>query len=426
MSAGGERLVSSLPGWKPSPRPRPGKLACVLLAAAVTWGCAAQSPPATPGGALAAASAAEGAGTHQLLVLLRKGPLWQRQGGELGAEYGLRQSAAWTVGSLDGTPCVIYETVADRPLAGLLRRLGADPRVDVAQPLQRFRVLQAPPGAYNDPYVKLQRWVEEQSLAAVHRTATGRGVRVGVVDTGLDLDHPDLRGRIAGAGNFVERGETSFTSDVHGTAVAGILVAAANNQVGIVGVAPGAQLFAFKACWQEPAGSRQAVCDSYTLGRAIDAALAADVQVLNLSLTGPPDPFLSRLVMAALARGVVVVAAWDGAIAGGGFPASMAGVVAVGAEAQGGETGSAAPPLSGPAVDVLSTAPRGTYDFFQGSSFAAAHAAGVAALLLELFPTLAPAEVRDILISSASGDAGSQRLDPCAALARATGRAVCG
>ena len=193
----------------------------------------------------------------------------------------------------------------------MLRRLDADPRVSVAQPVQRFRVLAAgrrPRGqgqgksGYNDPYADLQRDVAELSLPAVHRVATGKGVKVGVVDTGLDLDHPDLRGRVAGAGNFVESGERSFTSDVHGTAVAGILAAAANNQVGIVGVAPEALLYAFKACWQEPPASRQAVCDSYTLARAVDAALGQGVQVLNLSLSGPPDPFLSRLLGAALAK----------------------------------------------------------------------------------------------------------------------------
>jgi subtilisin family serine protease len=252
-------------------------------------------------------------------------------------------------------------------------------------------------------------------------------VRIGVVDTGVDLDHPDLRGRIAGAGNYVERGEQTFTSDVHGTAVAGILAAGSNNQVGIVGVAPGAAVYAFKACWQDPPESRQAVCDSYTLARALDAALNARVQVLNLSLTGPPDPFLQRLVSAALARRTVVVTAWDGAAPDGGFPASLEGVLAVGTQPRPGEAAPAAPPpITAPAVDVLSTAPRGAYDFFNGSSFAAAHAAGVAALLLELRPELTPGEVRELLLASASGAGGAPaRLAPCAALARLRGQAVC-
>ena len=59
-----------------------------------------------------------------------------------------------------------------------------------------------------------------------------------MVDTGVDFDHPDLRGRVVKAQSFVDRGEQSFTSDIHGTAVAGLIAATANNDVGIVGVAP--------------------------------------------------------------------------------------------------------------------------------------------------------------------------------------------
>jgi hypothetical protein len=362
---------------------------------------------------------------QQLLVLLEPGPAWQRHSADLAAQYGLQAVAGWTVSSLDDVPCVLYS--ADGPVTPVLRRLAADRRVQLAQPLQRFRVLAAQGEAFNDPYAELQSGVAELSLAAVHRVATGKGVKVGVVDTGLDLDHPDLRGRIAGVANYVERGERSFTSDVHGTAVAGIVAAHSNNQVGIVGVAPGASVYAFKACWQDPPDSRQAVCDSYTLARAMDAALAAKVHVLNLSLSGPPDPFLERIIAAALLRRTVVVAAWDGAAPQGGFPASLAGVVAVGAQPRPGEPAPGpGPALTGPGVDVLSTAPRGTYDFFNGSSFAAAHVAGVAALLLELRPDLAPREVREVLLESARADgAGPGRLDPCAALARLTGRPVC-
>jgi subtilisin family serine protease len=75
---------------------------------------------------------------------------------------------------------------------------------------------------------------------------------------------------------------------------------------------------------------------------------------------------------------------------------------------------------------VLSTAPRSSYDFFNGSSFAAAHVAGVAALLLERKPGLTAAEVRELLVGG-SRQEGSEppRIDPCAALARLEGRAVC-
>jgi subtilisin family serine protease len=418
---------------------RPRKAPLLALVFALPLAACASAPAATPETTVDAGGAGTPAATEgQLLVLLPPGPpaLWQRQSAELAGQYRLRQLAAWTVGSLADTPCVVFQAPPRTELSQLVRRLAADPRVSVAQPVQRFRVLAAPtppatPAAsgYNDPYADLQRDVTELSLAAVHRVATGRGVKVGVVDTGIDVDHPDLRGRVAAVGNYVDRGGGSFTSDVHGTAVAGVLAAAANNQVGIVGVAPGALLYAFKACWQEPPASRQAVCDSYTLARAVDAALGQGVRVLNLSLSGPPDPFLARLLDAALAKRTVVVAAYDGGQADGGFPASREGVLAVGGEGRPGDASAGAPqpPLVGPAVDVLSTAPRGTYDFFSGSSFAAAHAAGVAALLLEHHPALDSAAVRELLAATGrrASPGSPPRLDPCAALARLEGHAVC-
>ena len=138
-------------------------------------------------------------------------------------------------------------------------------------------------------------------------------MRVAVVDTGVDFDHPDLRGRVVKAQNFVDRvGDRNFTTDVHGTAVAGLIAATAGNGVGIVGVAPEAEIYALKACWQQPPGAREAVCNSYTLAKAVDFAIGQGVQVLNFSLAGPPDPLLGRLIGQALARGIVVVAADGG------------------------------------------------------------------------------------------------------------------
>jgi len=411
---------------------RPG----LLLLAALVCGCASSTvttsaPPTADGTSAPAVSSYT---PDQLLVLLTPAPpaVWQRASYELASDYQLRQLGAWTVGSIDDTPCVVYQAPTGRDVHQIVRHMAQDPRVVVAEPVHRFKVLAEPApkqSSYNDPYVDLQKGVEELSLAAAQRVATGRGVKVGIIDTGMELDHPDLRGRIAGVGNYVDKGERSFTSDVHGTAVAGILAAGANNSVGIVGVAPGAMLYAFKACWQDPPASRQAVCDSYTLARAVDAAIGAGVRVLNLSLSGPPDPFLSKLIGAALAKRTVVIAAYDAAQPDGGFPASREGVIAVGAEPRPGEPPAAAsragPAVVGPGVDVLSTAPAGSYDFFSGSSFAAAHAAGVTALLLEKRPELTPAEVRKLLVGTPSGPA-PPRLDPCAALARLEGHPVCG
>ena len=107
------------------------------------------------------------------------------------------------------------------------------------------------------------------------------------IDSGVEVDHPDLRGRIVLARNFVDTREA--VAELHGTAVAGIIGARADNSVGIVGVAPDAQLMALRACWQRPADESAAVCSSFTLAKALQFAIDNGAKVINLSLGGPRD-----------------------------------------------------------------------------------------------------------------------------------------
>ncbi len=268
-----------------------------------------------------------------------------------------------------------------------------------------------------------------------------------MVDTGVDFDHPDLRGRVVKAQNFVDQvGDRNFTTDVHGTAVAGLIAATAGNGVGIVGVAPEAEIYALKACWQQPPGGREAVCNSYTLAKAVDFAIGQGVQVLNFSLAGPQDPLLGRLIGQALSRGIVVVAADGGGTPGkdgGGpaadFPASYQGVLGIlGSNDLQGELarpaaaaaaghGAGHPALAAPSVDILTTSPQGHYDFFSGSSLAAAEVSGVAALMLERNPKLTPPQLAAILHKTARPIAATAaaQVDACAAVAGAAGGGNC-
>ena len=397
----------------PLPPAFPGRDACLPLllvaaVAAVAAGCTGNLRPVHPDRAGSAASvssvgpsgqAVGPASGDRVMVTLHPGPprRWQRTVAELRDNFGLRAVGLWPIEALD-VPCVLFELPSERDPERLIARLGRDPRVESAQPVFTFRTLaeRTPRDAsaetpWDDPYAHLQRAAAELRLGAAHRLATGRGVRVAVVDTGLDFRHPDLAGRIAGARDFVQDGESAFTGDVHGTAVAGVIAAAANNGLGIVGVAPGAEVLAVKACWQEADGRSQAACDSYTLAQGLDFAISNGSGVINLSLTGPEDPLLRRLVLTAIERGIPVVAAAERPEAPG-FPASVDGVLAVSPSDGGGvppdrSSGAGAQtPLAAPGVDVLTTLPGDGYDFLSGSSLAAAHVAGVAALLLERAP----------------------------------------
>lgn len=336
--------------------------------------------------------------------------LWARTTLELEQNFGLRTIYAWTMASL-GEQCVVFEVPRGRTPQELARRLSADPRISGAQPVETFHT------EATDPYAHLQRSSQALRLDQAHRWSTGKGVRVAVVDTGVDFDHPDLRGRVVKARNFVDRGEGSFTTDIHGTAVAGLIAASADNDVGIVGVAPGAEIYALKACWQQPPAARQAVCDSYTLAKAVDFAITQGAQVLNFSLGGPPDPLLGKLIGNAISRGIVVVAA-DGGAAARAFPASLRGVIGIV-----GSDGARGPGLAAPSVDILTTTPHGSYDFFSGSSLAAAQVSGIAALLLEKNPRLRPAELAAVIRKTAHplSPAGVEEVDACAAVASVSG-----
>jgi subtilisin family serine protease len=436
---------AQVPG--PPRRPAPAALLLVLcLAGAACAGLPPGSPdPGADGAATASATPPVRRGglgadspafsERQVMVTLAPvpPPLLAQRTQELAVAYRLRTVYSWPLASL-GEPCVVFEVAGNRAPAEVARRMGSDPRVRSAQSIQLFETYAVPEGTRErDPYAHLQHAAQALRLAEAHRRATGKGVRVAVIDTGVDLDHPDLRGRIAKAGNFVDRGEQTFTSDVHGTAVAGVLAASAGNDVGIVGVAPGAEILALKACWPRAPGTRQAVCNSYTLAKALDAAIAERAQVLNLSLGGPADPLLARLVRAALDRGIVVVAAESSEHPGGGpgFPASVEGVIAVTASGLDGSLPAvrrSGRVLAAPGVDILSTVPRGAYDFFTGSSLAAAQVTGVAALLLERNPRLPPARIRELIEKSArplpaGPDIGL--VDACAAVAMAAGEEGC-
>jgi subtilisin family serine protease len=223
-----------------------------------------------------------------------------------------------------------------------------------------------------------------------------------MIDTGVDLDHPDLAGQISNNQNFAKDISASFSTDIHGTAVAGVMVARRDNATGIIGVAPNAKLVALKACWPDKTDAIEAVCNSFTLALAVNTAIKAGVDVLNMSLTGPQDPLLALLLNKAMAKGIIVVAADTGsANSTENFPASLKNVISVQSIKQAASVPSSlVESIAAPGDQVLTTLPHGTYDFISGSSIAAAEVSGVVALLLEIKPDLTLVEAHTILQKS--------------------------
>jgi hypothetical protein len=365
----------------------------------------------------------------------------------LARAHGLRLVDDWPMPAL-GLDCFVMEAPRADLRAQLLAQLAADPRVESVEPMQAFRVL----AGGGDPLAATQPALTDWHLRELHKLATGRHVMVAALDTGVDASHPDLRGQQLLTRNFIDG--NAYAAETHGTAVAGIIAARADDGIGIAGIAPGVRLLGLRACSQLARGG--AACSSFSLAKALQFALEANAQVFNLSLTGPRDRLLGRLLDVALARGVSVVGAVDVQAADGGFPASHPGVLAVaglqspqslpaGALPSGTLPTSMLPTstlpsgvLHAPDRGIPAPRPGGGWDLVSGTSFAAAQVSGLVALLRELSPRLGATDLRAALSAPATSAPMASTpiglglapkrppsIDACAAVGRVAGRCAC-
>jgi subtilisin family serine protease len=396
---------------------------------------------------------------RKVLVLLRAAPPHFRPGGAYGDAYddtqgrsarrriaaqlarahGLTLVTDWPMPLL-GLDCYVMAAPPGQSAAAAAALLSRDPGVQWSEPMHVYRgegALPRPPAASadppNDPLFPAQPAAIQWRLADLHQMSTGRNVLVAVVDSQVERSHPDLIGQVQVAESFVPG--PAIAGEDHGTGVAGIIAARANNGLGIAGVAPGARLMALRACWQTAARSPTrappaTLCDTLSLAKALHFAIDHRAQVINLSLGGPPDTLLGRLIDVALARGVTVVGAYDRDLPDGGFPASHPGVVAV---SDAPVTGARPDLYTAPGRDVPTTEPGGRWSLVNGSSFAAAHVSGLVALTrqtgrpgrgLAADPPGDPAPDRrgPILVTS---QIGGGSIDTCATLLRALGPCDC-
>lgn len=339
----------------------------------------------------------------------------------LAVDFDLQPLDEWPIQSLN-VHCLVFGVAEGVDVEALLAGLRERPEVESAQRLNSFELSATPAPGFDDPYAALQYVLDTLQIPQAHAWSTGAGTEITIIDTGADLEHPDLEAQIAAHHDFSAAGPDAFTTDTHGTAVAGIIAAAAGNGIGMIGVAPESRLTVLKACWY-PEGGSAAVCDSFTLAKALEQVIGSSADVVNLSLTGPSDPLLSRLLGIVIEQGVSVVAAAT-TPAEAGFPAEVAGVIVAGSVADPGPPGDRrGRQVSAPGTDILVPAPAGGYDYASGSSLAAAHVSGVVALLLSRRPDLGLDEIATLLIDSQS--TLSRSVNACRALADLLGESGC-
>ena len=356
--------------------------------------------------------------------------------------------------------------VVDAPSAAAFARIAG---VRYVERLRARRLAFTP----TDPYVNRQWYLaQNRSYDAWLEPPPLAPVRVAVIDSGVDRDHPDLAPRIAAAQTFVD-GAVDADVQGHGTFVAGIIGAQLNNQIGIAGLAPAVDLLIAKVV------SPQRTIPVEAEAKAIRWAVQSRARVINMSLGGLRDPTdasrdtFSRLeadaIAYAVSKGVVVVAAvgngdqapaqpWPYA----SYPAALPHVLGVSAVARDGSSPSFSNrdpiynDIAAPGEDILSTFPRALtaahdtcpeqgysscgpeeYRNAEGTSFAAPQVSAAAAALLAVRPTLQPNQVISILertavdVSPANGCkvcplgrdkyTGWGRLDVAAALASLDG-----
>ncbi len=354
-------------------------------------------------------------------------------------DYRLRRVAAWPIESLR-VNCIVMRLPELTARSTLIARLARDSRVESVEPLNQFTTeVGSPPDtgsgrpplrSHRDPYLPLQRNLRELEVLQAHRLSEGTAVRIAIIDTGIDYQHPDLRGRIIARHDFVDGGGDGgdFTVDRHGTEVAGVIAATTGGGLGPLGVAPKSRLIALKACWPLRQDAAQAVCNSFTLAQALQAAITARADIVNLSLAGPPDPLLERLVRYGMRHGIIYVGAVPPARDGptDTFPIDIPGVLAV-QSAEDARAGSRH--LLAPGRGILVLVPGGHYDFASGSSLATAEVTGIVALLLADGRRLPEARVEQILTRSsrqfATPTGVLTSVNACAAVADALARANC-
>jgi Subtilase family len=235
-------------------------------------------------------------------------------------------------------------------------------------------------------------------LPEAHTLAHGVNVVVAVIDSGIDVKHPEFANSIIDSFDALGSKEGPH---VHGTGVAGAIVAHAR----LMGSAPAAKILAIRAFGTAAKGAEST---SYVVLKGLDYAAAHGAQIVNMSFAGPSDALIERGIAAAAAKGIVMVAASGNAGPKSAplYPAADANVIAVSAtDAEdrlfpASNRGSFVA-VAAPGVDIFLPAPDGKYQMTSGTSFAAAYVSGLAALMLERNPALKPDEVRAILTKTA-------------------------
>ena len=287
---------------------------------------------------------------------------------------------------------------------GIIPKLEAKGVNFSAQPAYQFEMVQdlaqAPsPADISRKGDSAQYIVEKLGLPEAHLVATGKDVKVAVIDSEIDSKHPDLEGAVTGSYDALPSDDQ--TAHPHGTGMAGAIA----SHKRLLGIAPNARLLAVRAFGVNTGGSQGT---SLNIVKGLQWAVDQGAKVINMSFAGPKDPILQQAIQRLTDQGIILIAAAGNAGPKSPplFPGADPNVIAVSATDVDNKTYKGANrgkyvAISAPGVDILVPAPEGGYQLTTGTSVAAAHISGVVALMLERNKELKPADVRSILTGTA-------------------------
>jgi thermitase len=317
------------------------------------------------------------------------------------------------VGVLAPINTLIVQTTGD--IVALLARLNKDTAVAYAQPVQKVELEKT----VNDPMVGKQYSLKNTNAFAGWDIQIGnKNTVVAIIDTGVDMTHPDLASKLVDTYNSLTDGKDVTDGNGHGTHCAGIAAAAADNGVGVAGVGAGLGLMSVKVLDENGGGSDASIAK----GVIYAADHGAKVMSMSLGLY-QRSPVLEEAVTYAITKKDVVVCASAGnngaendPIKAPHLPSTIAGVVEVAATAANDSTANFSNygktvSVAAPGVAILSTYPKNNYKELSGTSMASPFVAGLAGLVRAQFPALNQAQVKAKIEASAD-DLGAKGFDP--------------
>jgi len=288
---------------------------------------------------------------------------------EVVSQYNMKLHDQWFIPSL-GVYCLVVSFNSDQDET--ISKLQKNKAVQWVQPSNEFKLLNERRRPSSLSAEKQLTSLEEKLPSLID----GQGVVIAIVDSAVDTSHQDLAGVISDNGDFVVAGQDSEEGESHGTAIAGVMMTHRSTKLGVAGISPAAKLEAYRGCW-ESVELDTTNCNTLSLARALDAVMSGNADILNLSLSGPKDALLDRILQRIIDRGAMVVAAFDPARPNSNrFPTQRDGVLIVRAK---GLDDRHSDVFTAPGARVV-VRPGNRYDFMHGHSIATAYTSGLLAL----------------------------------------------